>query len=169
MKANPSRTDPYPLLVDALRLLPDIRPVYERHRLGEARHCASHSPDQTALVNGVPVTLLELDELFVRGKDGGGPRVSRAGAALLIRLFEQKAFEVGVPRSVPGGLELLSQYSRGLATLLDANFSRRRAQQPIRRLPTRAQPTTKYSATPAEERVVSARSPWTNSVMHRLI
>jgi hypothetical protein len=168
MKANPSRTDPYPLLVDALRLLPDIRPVYERHRLGEARHCASHSPDHTALVNGIPVTLLELDELFVWGKDGGGPRVSRAGAALLIRLFEQNAFEVGAPRSVPGGLELLSEYSRGLATLLDANFSRR-AQQPIRRLPARAQPATKQSATPAEERVVSARSPWTNSVMHRLI
>jgi hypothetical protein len=167
MKTNQTRTDPYPLLVDALRLLPGIRPVYERHRLGEAKHCASHSPDQTALVNGVAVTLLELEELFVWGK-GGGPRVSRAGAALLIRLFEQKAFEVGEPRSVPGGLELLAQYSRGLATLLNVNSSRI-ARRPIRRSPTRRQPAAQHSATPVEEPVVSARSPWTNSVMHRLI
>ena len=167
MKANQSRTDPCPLLVDALRLLPGIRPVYERHRLGEAKHYASHSPDQTALVNGVAVTLLELEELFVWSKDGG-PRVSRAGAALLIRLFEQKAFEVGEPRSVPEGLELLAQYSKGLATLLNVNVSRT-ARRPIRRLTTRGQPAAKRSATPVEEPVVSAPTPWTNSVMHRLI
>jgi hypothetical protein len=106
--------------------------------------------------------------LFVWGKHGGGPRVSRAGAALLIRLFEQNAFEVGEPRSVPGGLELLRQYSEGLATLLDANFSRR-TQRPNRRATTRAQPVALREVTPTEEPVVSARNPWTNAVMHRLI
>jgi hypothetical protein len=156
------------LLVDALRLLPGIRPVYERHQLGEAKHCAAHSPDRTAQVNGVSVTLFELEELFVWGEDGRGPRVSRAGAALLIRLFEQNAFEVGQPRSVPEGLELLRQYSEGLATLLDASFLRR-APRPTRRVTARTQPPAQRQATPKEERLVSARSPWTDSVIHRLM
>jgi hypothetical protein len=166
VKANQSRTDPYPLLVDALRLLPGIRPVYERHRLGEAKHCASHSPDHTVLVNGVSVALLELEQLFLG--EGGAPRVSPAGAALLIRLFEQEAFEVGEPRSVPGGLELLTQYSKGLVTLVDANFTRK-VRRKIQRSPTGAQPAAKHSAMPVEDHVVSAPSPWTNVVMHRLI
>jgi hypothetical protein len=168
MNTNQSRTDPYPLLVDALRLLPGIRPVYERHRLGEAKHCAAHAPDRTAQVNGVSVTLPELEQLFVWGKHGGGPRVSPAGAALLIRLFEQEGFEVGEPRSVPGGLELLTQYAKGLATLVDTTISRR-PRRKVPRSPTRAQPAAKLRATSVEEPVVSARTPWTNAVMHRLV
>jgi len=166
MKANQTPTDPYPLLVDALRLLPGIRPVYERHRLGEAKHCAFHSPEHTALVNGISVTLLELEELFLG--EGGSPRVSPTGAALLIRLFEQEGFEVGEPRSVPGGLELLTQYAKGLATLVDAKSSRR-SRRKVRRSPTRVQAAAERPATPVEDPGVSARNPWTNAVMHRLI
>ena len=81
MKVTRSRSSPYPSLVDALRLLPNIRPVCERHRLGEAKHQASLSPDRTASVNGVPVTLLELEELFL-DSERGSPRVSPAGSDL---------------------------------------------------------------------------------------
>src|SRR4030095_13247554 len=72
----------FPLLVDALRLLPDVRPVCERHRLGEARHRALHAPDGTTFINGVSVTLQEIEELFLR-IEWGSPRVSQQGAALL--------------------------------------------------------------------------------------
>ena len=102
MKVTRDRSSPYPSLVDALRLLPNIRPVCERHRLGEAKHHASLSPDRTASVNGVSVTLLELEELFL-DSERGSPRVSQAGAALLLRLFEQGAFDFSECRPVEGG------------------------------------------------------------------
>ena len=41
----------YPLLVDALRLLPGVRPVCERYRLGEAKLRASRSPKLVAYFN----------------------------------------------------------------------------------------------------------------------
>ena len=115
------RFSPNPSLVDALRLLPNIRPVCERHRLGEAKHQASLSPDRTASVNGVSVALVELEELFLNS-EGGTPRVSQAGAALLLRLFGQGAFDCSECRPVEGGLELLTQYANGLATLIEARF-----------------------------------------------
>jgi hypothetical protein len=121
MKATRDRSCPYPSLVDALRLLPNIRPVSERHRLGEAKYHASLSPDRTASVNGVSVTLAELEELFLHS-ERGSPRVSQAGAALLLRLFEQGAFDFSECRPVEGGLELLTQYSKGLATLIEPRF-----------------------------------------------
>jgi hypothetical protein len=122
MKPSPS---PYASLLDALRLLPNIRPACERDRLGEAKYHASCSPDNTATVNGVPVTLLELQELFLQPEAGGSPRISPAGAALLLRLFEQGAFDFPERREVEGGLELLTQYSKGLATLVEAAFWRK--------------------------------------------
>ena len=118
MKASRTRSCSYPSLVDALRLLPNIRPVCERHQLGEAKHQASLSPDRTASVNGVSVTLLELEELFV-DSECGIPRVSSTGAALLLRLFGQGAFDFSECRPVEGGVELLTQYSKGLATLIE--------------------------------------------------
>jgi hypothetical protein len=130
MKVTRSRLTPYPALVDALRLLPNIRPVCERHRLGEAKHLASLSPSRTASVNGVPVSLLELEELFL-DSERGSPRVSQAGARLLLRLFEGGAFDSSECRPVEGGLELLTQYSKGLATLIEPRFwGRVRRQRP---------------------------------------
>ena len=122
MKPIPS---PYASLLDALRLLPNIRPACERDRLGEAKYHASCSPDHTASVNGVSVTLIELQELFLHTEGGGSPRISPAGAALLLRLFEQGAFDYPEHRQVEGGLELLTQYSKGLATLVETAFWRK--------------------------------------------
>ena len=107
----------YPLLVDALRLLPGTRPVRERYKLGEAKFRASLSPSRTADVNGVPVTLVQLEELFLCG-ESDRPRVSQEGARLLLHLFDQGAFDSTGCRKVEGGLELLVQYSEGLATVL---------------------------------------------------
>ena len=124
MKVSANHRCAYPYLVDALRLLPGIRPVCERHRLGEAKHRASLSPDRTTSVNGVPVTLAQLDELFLYNEHGG-PRVSQEGAALLLELFGRGAFDSSDCREVMGGLELLTQYSKGLATVIDYRFGGR--------------------------------------------
>jgi hypothetical protein len=110
--------DRYPLLVDVLRLLPGIRPVCERYRLGEAKLRASRSPKLMAYFNGIPLTLLQLEELFVY-RERGGPRVSQEGAKLLLKLFDDGAFDRSDPRSVPGGLELLTHYSAGRASVID--------------------------------------------------
>ena len=124
MQDGLDHSSPCPLLVDLLRLLPGVRPVRERYELGEAKHRASLSPSRTADVNGVPVTLLQLDELFLDDRRGG-PRVSQEGARLLLHLFSQGAFDPFERRKVEGGLELLAQYSKGLATVIDDRFWRR--------------------------------------------
>jgi hypothetical protein len=146
MKPGPSS---YASLLDALRLLPNIRPACERDRLGEAKYHASCSPDHTASVNGVPVTLLELQELFLHTEAGGSPRISPAGAALLLRLFEQGAFDLPEHRQVEGGLELLAQYSKGLATLIETAFWRKarrpRSVEPAQRLEQRRVPAVEVS------------------------
>jgi hypothetical protein len=110
--------DRYPLLVDALRLLPGIRPVCERYRLGEAKLRASRSPKLLAYFSGIALALPQLEELFVYG-ERGGPRVSQEGAQLLLKLFDDGAFDRSHPRSVPGGLELLMHYSAGRASVID--------------------------------------------------
>jgi len=162
MKIDRTPSVAYPLLVDALRLLPDIRPVCERHRLGEAKLYASLSPDRTAEINGVSVTLLELDELFL-GNGDRGPCISQAGAALLVRLFEQGAFDAGESRRVERGLELLTQYSKGLATLLGSNFwprARRQARSDGRKDETRV---------PVTAPPIAHVNHWSNVTVHRLI
>ena len=70
------------------------------------------------------MTLVELDELF-QYDENGGPRVSQQGARLLLHLFDQGAFDPFDCRKVEGGLELLAQYSKGLATVIDDRFWRR--------------------------------------------
>src|SRR5262245_24296076 len=92
MQDDIERTDCYPLLVDALRLLPGIRPVHERHQLGMAKHLASFSASRTTNVSGITLTLAQLEELFIYG-ERGGPRISQQGAKLLLQLFEQGAFD----------------------------------------------------------------------------
>ncbi len=113
----------YPLLVEALRLLPGIGPRHERDRLGQAKYQASRSPNLSADFNGEQLTLAQLEELFVYDKQGR-PRVSPAGAALLLRLFNEGAFGSFEDRNVGGDLELLAQYSKGLATVIERNYWR---------------------------------------------
>ena len=119
--------NPYPLLVDALRLLPGIQPVHELCRLGEARHRALISRDQVTAFDGLLLTLAQLEELFVYGEHGG-PRVSPEGAKVLLHLFEENAFECANAYLVPGGLDLLRQYSNGEASIIDYS-PRRMARQ----------------------------------------
>ena len=110
--------DRYPLLVDALRLLPGVRPVRERYRLGEAKLRASRSPKLMAYFSAIALTLAQLETLFVYGARGG-PRVSPEGAKLLLKLFDDGAFDRSIPRTVSGGLELLVHYSAGRASVID--------------------------------------------------
>jgi hypothetical protein len=112
-----------PLLVVALRLLPGVAPRYERDRLGQAKYQAARSPNLSADFNGMTITLSELEELFVYDKQGR-PRVSPAGASLLLRLFEEGAFASFEERNVKGDLELLAQYAKGLATVIERNYWR---------------------------------------------
>jgi hypothetical protein len=163
MEAVRSRCSPYPSLVDALRLLPNIRLVCERHRLGEAKHDASRSPDRTASINGVSVTLAELEELFLHNKRGI-PCVSQEGAALLLRLFEQGAFDISGSRPVDGGLELLTQYSQGKATLINSRFWGSARRSPPRAAVKRP----KQSAAPAVEIPLPRPPAWGNVTVHRL-
>jgi hypothetical protein len=82
-------------------------------------------------VNGVSVTLGELEELFLESEHGS-PHISQQGAALLLRLFEQGAFDFFECRPVEGGVELLTQYSKGLATLIEPRFwGSARRQHPV--------------------------------------
>jgi hypothetical protein len=162
MKVNRGYSACYPLLVDALRLLPNIRPVCERHRLGEAKHRASLSPDCTASFSGISLTLLELEELFL-SIGGRGPRISEAGAALLLRLFEQGAFDATENRPVKGGLELLAQYSKGLVTLLGSNFWTRPRRPAVPRMRIDAP-----SVSVADTSVTRVNH-WANVTVHRMI
>src|SRR5262252_410885 len=104
MSTRDVSTKHYPALLEALRLLPGVSPRPERDRLGEAKYQASRSPNHTALLNGVQVTLGQLEELFVSDKRGR-PTVSPAGAAVLLHLFEESAFVVD-DRKVDGNCEV---------------------------------------------------------------
>ena len=164
MKVTRDRSCPAPSLVDALRLLPNIRPVSERHRLGVAKYHASLSPDRTASVNGVSVTLVELEELFLES-ERGSPCVSHDGAALLLRLFEQGAFDFSECRPVEGGVELLTQYSKGLATLIEPRFwGSARRQEPV--APTNS---VKRKRVPAREVSIARQPAEFVGTVHRLI
>jgi len=73
--------------------LPNLRTGLARDELGTAMYRASRSPTKTATVGPVAVTAAELAELFI-ADDALGPRVSPAGAALLLRLYAANAFEL---------------------------------------------------------------------------
>ncbi len=161
---DPQRSRPYPSLVEALRLLPNIRPVYERHRLGEAKHHASCSSEQNASINGVSVTLADLEQLFL-SSESGSPRVSHQGAAFLLRLFAQGAFEPSSEwRSVEGGVELLTQYAEGKVTLLDSRFWRRQR----RRRPPARERKAEQAPTPAVEGPIARLPAWGAVTVHVL-
>jgi hypothetical protein len=110
------------LLADALRLLP-VRPQKARYALGRAKHEATRLG--SAEVHGVPVTLEELDELFL-GDTAGAPRISREGALVLLKLFRAGAFVTCDERFVDGGVELLEAYGRGEASMICSWFWRKR-------------------------------------------
>jgi hypothetical protein len=122
--SSPNRsTQRYPLLLDALRLLPGIGPRHERERLGEAKYLASRSATPSTEFNGVPVQLAELQELFI-DDEAGRPRVSPCGARLLIHLHNAGAFAGLEERGVQGNLEVLARYAEGLASVLELNYWR---------------------------------------------
>src|SRR5262245_23690283 len=112
----------YPLLREALGLLPGIALRQARDHLGEAKYQASRSPSHSAMLNGVQVTLGQLEELFVSDKRGR-PTVSPAGAAVLLHLFEESALPVD-DRKVEGNCEVLAQYAKGLASVIVFNHRR---------------------------------------------
>lgn len=56
--------------------------------------------------------------MFLYGEHGG-PRVSPEGAKVLLHLFEENAFECANAYLVPGGLDLLRQYSNGEASIIE--------------------------------------------------
>ena len=102
---------------------------------------------------------------FILESEHGSPRISQAGAALLLRLFEQGAFNLFECRPVEGGVELLTQYSKGLATLIEPRFwGSARRQQP--RAPTKRVERTRDRA----QEVALARQPAELvGTIHRLI
>jgi hypothetical protein len=101
-------------LVDALRLLPGVKPASERNRLGEAKYWATRSPDGIADCHGIRVARADLDQLFIPDEQGR-PCVSPAGAALLLDLYRRNAFELFEGRKSAGDLELLTRYANGEA------------------------------------------------------
>ncbi len=82
----------YMPLRQALRLLPNIRPMLAREQLGRALFQARRAQDRTARVAAIDVRLQEFEELFIQDAQGL-PRVSPSGAALLLRLHVAGAFE----------------------------------------------------------------------------
>ena len=109
--------DRFPLLIDALRLLP-VAPRREREELGLARHRAQlHG---IARLRGVRVAAKDLDELFVQ-EVPGAPRLSPSGAKLLLELFRQGALE-HIDRKLDGGIELLDAYAHGRASIVGPDY-----------------------------------------------
>ena len=172
MSTRDMSTAHYPVLLEALSLLPGISPRHERDQLGEAKYHASRSPSHTAVLNGVQVTLGQLEELFVYDQRGR-PRVSPAGAAVLLHLFEEGAFAVN-DRKVEGNCEVLAQYAKGLATVIAFNH-RWGAPRKARSAAGKAARTHKPSdssfgtAAPRLAQVADAPSPSFKCFVHRLV
>ena len=161
----------YPLLVVALRLLPGVAPRYERDRLGQAKYQAARSPTLSADFNGMTITLSELEELFVYDKQGR-PRVSPAGASLLLRLFNDGAFASFEERNVKGDLELLAQYAKGLATVIERNYWRggpRKASQPANGAAQKRNGQELVRTRPSAVQIPDVPSVLFKSLIHRLV
>jgi hypothetical protein len=162
----------YPLLVEALRLLPGIGPRHERDRLGQAKYQAARSPSLSADFNGKTITLTELEELFVYDRQGR-PRVSPTGATLLLRLFEEGAFGSFEDRNVEGDLELLAQYAKGLATVIERNYwrggSRKTRSQPANGSAKKRSGQALAKTPPSAVQVTDAPSVLFKSLIHRLV
>ena len=139
-----SRVEPelYMPFRQAVRLLPNIRPMLAREQLGRALFQARRAQDRTARVATINVTLRELEELFIQDARGL-PRVSPMGAALLLRLHVAGAFEPcdrAQGTSAPAELE---RYAHSLPTLLQRQAemeATRRWQQDMVEHPQRLSP-----------------------------
>jgi hypothetical protein len=128
-----SQDAPYrrPLLIDVLRLLP-VQPVRERDTLGVARYRALR--EGWGKVHGVRLSLEELNEVFV-AEEGSQPRVSREGARLLLKLYEEGALERSPKRGSEAGIELLQAFVAGTASIVSPALLRtsgRRQARPAR-------------------------------------
>ena len=91
--------------------------------MGEAKYQAFRSASLTTDFNGVELALTQLQELFVCDQQGR-PRVSPIGATLLLELYDKSAFTSRDDRRADGNLEVLAQYSKGLATVVERNHWR---------------------------------------------
>ena len=172
MSPSDISTPCYPLLVEALRLLPGIRQRHERDRLGQAKYQAARSPSLSATFNGMTITLAELEELFVYDRQGR-PRVSPAGATLLLRLFSEGAFCSVEDRNVEGDPELLAQYAKGLATVIDRNYwregARKARSQPAKGAAQKRSGQGLARTRPSPVQVTEVPSVLFKSVIHRLV
>jgi len=162
----------YPLLVDALRLLPGIGPRHERDRLGLAKYQAARSTSLSADFNGMQITFAQLEELFIYDKQGR-PRVSPAGASLLLRLFTEGAFASFEDRNVKGDLELLAQYAKGLATVIERNYwrggSRKARSQPANGAAQKRSGQRLSGTRPSAVQMTDMPSVLFKSLIHRLV
>jgi hypothetical protein len=105
-------------LVDALKLLPGLKPLNVRNRLGEAKYWAGRAPNRMAQYEDAWLELDELEQLFIMDEQGR-PCVSPAGAALLLDLYKRGVFELVDARKDSGDLDLLARYARGEPVVLD--------------------------------------------------
>lgn len=149
------------LLLDALRLLPGVKPMSVRNRLGEAKYWAGRAPQAVGQFEGVPLKLAELEELFIMD-DQGRPCVSQAGAALLVDLYERGIFDCTPARNGSGNLELLTRYSRGESVVIEKP-PRVRTPRP-RRAPSAPRP----AARPPERTVERIPVDYAALTIHRL-
>jgi hypothetical protein len=158
---QPDTTRSTLLLLDALRLLPGVKPLSVRSRLGEAKYWAGKAPDGTAQYEGVPLKLADLEELFIMDEQGR-PCVSPAGATLLLQLYEAGVFECVQARKTVGDLELLRRYAQGEAVAVGKPPRSRAPRRP--RAPANPTPAPRLPEPPAE------RSPFNYAALtvHRL-
>ena len=99
-------------LLDALRLLPGVRPALERDRLGQAKYWATRSSEGLVEYNGAAVRRVDLEQLFLKDEQDR-PCISPAGAAFLLDLYNRNVFDLAESRKTSGNLDLLSRYAAG--------------------------------------------------------
>jgi len=107
------------LLLDALRLLPGIKPVREREELGVAKHQARLRG--MGEVHGVPVPHDQLEQMFLHGETGS-PRISPLGVRYLLRLYDEGVFEHEGNAGGTQGLELLAANAEERASILGPGY-----------------------------------------------
>src|SRR5262249_29690098 len=84
-------TPRYPLLSEALRLLPGIGPDQEQRLSVRAKYRESPSASLRAHFNGLKLAPAQLKQLFVYAQQAR-LRISPAGATLILELYDKGAF-----------------------------------------------------------------------------
>jgi hypothetical protein len=149
------------LLLDALRLLPGVKPLSVRSRLGEAKYWAGRAPSGIGQFEGISLKLADLEQLFIMDEQGR-PCVSPAGAALLVDLYERGVFECVPTRKASGDLDLLAKYAKGEPVVLE--------KPPRTRAPKRPKTATNPKPVPRLPEAPMERSPinYAALTVHRL-